>query len=208
MSKPETGDRAVAATFVEQAKDLIADAGAATAGQRDMFDPVTPEEMAEAREALGANAGQLTVLREARERKRGRPPQARNKKTEEFRRYILSLGPHPAATMMHIQATPPEVLVANSRRKVRKVVKGPKDGPDRVIEYDEETLTYEGAQSLRVRCAEALMPFLESKMPVAIDMSFNGIADLVITGVTHTESEAAALLDGDFLELDDDEEAA
>ncbi|MGN6122786.1 MAG: hypothetical protein ACTHOJ_07485 [Sphingomonas oligoaromativorans] len=201
MSTDDTGDRGTVAGFVQQAKDLLDAERAADPMQLDMLDPISPEDMAEAREHLGPDAGKLAVLRQARTSKRGRPPNARNKRTDDFARYLLSFGQHPAVTMMHIQATPPEVLIANSRRKVRKVVKGPKDGPDRVIEYEEETLTYEGAQSLRIRCAEGLLPYLERKQPVAVDLSFSGISDLIIAGQTHSEAEVQDILEAEFAEL-------
>lgn len=201
MSTPETGDRAVADQFLSQAKDLV-DAARAEEEQLDLLEPVTPEEMLEAREAMGPLAGKLAVLRHARERKRGRPKGARNKRTDDFARYLLGFGQHPAITMMQIQATPPEVLIENSRRRVTKVIKGGKGQADKVVEIEEETLTYEGAQSLRLRASEGLMPYLESKKPVAVDMTFSGVADLVIEGVTHSRAELEDLVDGEFLPVD------
>lgn len=201
MSTPETGDRAVADQFLSQAKDLV-DAARAEEEQLDLLEPVTPEEMLEAREAMGPLAGKLAVLRHARERKRGRPKGAHNKRTDDFARYLLGFGQHPAITMMQIQATPPEVLIENSRRRVTKVIKGGKGQADKVVEIEEETLTYEGAQSLRLRASEGLMPYLESKKPVAVDMTFSGVADLVIEGVTHSRAELEDLVDGEFLPVD------
>jgi hypothetical protein len=188
---------------LDQAKALVAQ-GRQEAEQLNLLADVTPEEMIEAREALGPGAGKMAVLREAR--RRGRPKNARNKRTDDFARYLLQHGQHPAITMMQIQATAPEVLIENSRRTVMKVLKGGKDRDDKVVEVVEETLTYEAAQSLRIRCAEGLLPYIESKRPVAVDMNFSGLSDLIIAGVTHSDAEVQDVLDADFTSVDDEGE--
>ncbi|MCJ8158844.1 hypothetical protein [Sphingomonas sp. LaA6.9] len=199
MSTADNGDAKIVADVVASAKSLLADQ-AREAEQLDMLDPVSPEEMIEAREEMGPQAGNMSVLRLARERKRGRPPGARNKRTDDFARYILGFGQHPAITMMQIQATPAEVLIEASRQ--RKVHSFRKDGTPNIVI---ERLSYEAAQSLRIRCAEGLLPYLESKKPVAVDLSFNGVADLMIEGVTHTREEMGDILEADFLPVDGDE---
>ncbi|CAN5438767.1 hypothetical protein BH09PSE4_BH09PSE4_22520 [soil metagenome] len=197
MSTPDTGDAALVRQVVDDAKELIDGARAEAAEQLDMLDPITPEEMLEAREALGPRAGNLSVLAHAREKRRGRPPGSRNKRTDDFARYILGFGQHPAITLMQIQSTPPEVLIENSRRLRRR------RRTDTGIEIDVmQTMTYDAALSLKVRCAEALMPYLESKKPVAVDMSFSGVADLFIAGVTHSQDEIDTILEGEFEEFD------
>lgn len=204
MSTPETGDAKIAADAVRDAQQQLA-LRAAEEEQLSLLDPVGPEDVLEAREALGPNAGNLSVLAEARARKRGRPAGARNKRTDDFARYILGFGRHPAITLMELQATAPEVLIENSKRE--KIHSFTKHGqPNKVT----ETMTYEAAQALRVRCAEALMPYLESKRPVAIDMSFSGVADLIIAGVTHGQDEIDGMIEAEFDEYrpDDDQEAA
>jgi hypothetical protein len=192
----DTGDAATVRGFVDDAKRQLAEA-AAGEEQLDLLEPVTPEDMAEARERLGPEAGRLAVLRDAREKKRGRPAGSRNKRTDDFARYLLSFGQHPAITMMQIQASPPEVLIQASEQP--KVHSFRKDGTPNIVI---ERLSYEQAQSLRIRCAEGLMPYLESKKPVAVDLSFNGVADLMIEGVTHSRDEMAEVLEGEFLPLD------
>lgn len=197
----ETGDAKVAADFVADAKAMV-EAERVQAEQLDLLDPVSPEDMLVAREELGPGAGRLGVLRRARESKRGRPPGARNKRTDDFAKYLLGFGQHPAITMMQIQATPPEVLIEASQQE--KVHSFRKDGqPNLVI----ERLSYEAAQSLRIRCAEALMPYVESKRPVAVDMTFTGVADLVIEGITHTAQEVADIVDAEFLAIDGEGDA-
>ncbi|MDX3883595.1 MAG: hypothetical protein QHC65_04175 [Sphingomonas sp.] len=193
----ETGDAKVVADIVADAKAMV-DAGRTEAEQLDLLEPVTPEDMLEAREEMGPHAGNLAVLRRARERKRGRPPGARNRRTDDFAKYLLGFGQHPAITMMQIQSTPPELLIEASRQE--KVHSFRKDGTANVVI---ERLSYEAAQSLRIRCAEALMPYLESKRPVAVDLSFTGVSDLVIEGITHSADEIADIVDADFLDVDD-----
>lgn len=194
-----TGDAKVAADVIADAKQLL-DQERAEQEQLDLLAPVTPEEMVDARAELGANAGRTAVLRHAREKRgRGRPAGSRNKRTDDFAKYLLGFGQHPALTMMQIQSTQPEVLMEAARRTVTKVLKGGKDQPDLVVKIEEETLTYEGAQSLRIRCAENLLPYLESKKPVAVDMSFNGVADLMIEGVTHSRGELDTMIEGEYL---------
>lgn len=204
MSTPETGDAKIAADAVRDAQQQLA-LRAAEEEQLSLLDPVGPEDVLEAREALGPNAGNLAVLAEARERKRGRPRGSRNKRTDDFARYLMQFGQHPAITLMQIQSTPPEVLIENSRRVRRR--KRTESG----IQIDVmQTMTYDAAQSLRVRCAEALMPYLESKRPVAIDMNFSGVADLIIAGVTHGQDEIDGMIEAEFHEyrVDDGEAAA
>lgn len=196
MSTERTGDAAIAQAAVDSAKQLL-DEARGREEQLDLLEPVTPEDIWEAQEALGPDAGRLTVLREARARKRGRPPGARNRRTDDFAKYIQGFGQHPAITLMQIQSTAPEVLMEASRRE--KVHSFQKNGtPNVVIEH----MTYDAAQSLRVRCAEAILPYIEGKKPVAIDMTFTGMSDLFIEGVTHSRDEMAGILEGDYLPVD------
>ena len=146
---------------IDQAKALVEKAAAHEAEQEDLFGPVTPEEMVEAREALGKAAGHMAVLREARERRRGRPKGARNRRSDDFEKYILQFGQHPAITLMQIQSTPPEVLIeASMQPKVHSFRKNGK--PNIVV----ERLSYQEAEAMRMRAAEALMPYLQGKKPI------------------------------------------
>lgn len=199
----ETGDAKIIADIVADAKLLLAEQGEEL-HQLDLLDPVTPEEMLEAREALGPNAGPIAVLAHARERKRGRPAGARNKRTDDFARYLLSFGQHPAITMMQIQSTPPEVLIEASRQE--KVHSFRRDGTPNVVI---ERMTYEAAQSLRTRCAEGLLPYVESKKPIAVDATIRGVRVVEEIG---GHDQRGGSVEGEFLKvakrIDDDEEAA
>lgn len=183
------GGKVEAGALIEQSKALV-DAATDEERQLSMLEPVTPEEMEIAREQLGGEAGHLTVLRHARSNRRGRPAGVKNKRTEDFRKYILGFGQDPAITLMQIQATDPEVLVERSA----------------AMDPAKRRMSYGDAQQLRVRCAEALMPFIHSKQPVAVDMNFTGLSDLVIAGVTHSDAQVQDIIEGDFLPLDDEGE--
>jgi hypothetical protein len=153
----ETGDKAVVKAIVDSGKALLADA-AEQEEQLELLEPLTAEDIEAAQERLGMSAGKVAVLREAR-RGRGRPKGVQNRRTEDFRRYLLRFGQHPAITMMQIQSTPAEELVAQSS----------------LIDVPKRQMSLHDAQSLRVRCAEALLPYLESKQPVAVDATIRGV---------------------------------
>ena len=179
---------------IDQAKALVEEAAAHEAEQEDLFGPVTPEEMVEAREALGREAPHMAVLREARSRRTGRPKGSRNKRSDDFERYIMQFGQHPAITMMQIQSTPPEVLIEASKQP--KVHSFRKNGKPNIVV---ERMSYAEAQALRARCAENLMPYLVGKKPIAVDMNFSGLSDLFIAGFTHSEADVENIIEGEFL---------
>lgn len=166
MSTAETGDASVAREAIDRSRAVFEAAVSEEAEQLDLLSIPTPEAMAEARDRLGPNAGRLTVLREAR---KGRPPGARNKRTDDYARFLLSHGQDPGVVMIQLASTPPEVLMEASRRTVVKVTK---DGSR--IEY-QETMSYGEALSLIMRAAEGAQPYINSKKPVAIDATIRGV---------------------------------
>lgn len=181
----------VAAAAIDQAKALV-DLASVEEQQLDLLDPPSPEEVAEAREALGPEAGRMAVLREARSRRRGRPKGARNKRSDDFAKWLSSFGQDPAITLMQIQSTPEEVLVELSRKTIQKLTKG-----GGKIDLEVETLTFEGATSLRIRCAEALMPYFHGKQPVQVDMNIRGV-DVIEEAPRQLTAQA---IDGEFVEV-------
>ena len=200
MADPEknSGAKSTTQEILTDAKRQVEVARADEARQLSLLGPPTPEEMQNAREKLGRNAGELAVLAEAR-KGGGRKLGSRNRRTEDFRKYILSFGRHPAITLMEIANTPPEVLVARSKAM---------DPPKKRMDYG-------AAQSLRVRCAEGLLPYVESKMPVAVDFTAEGDFNLIIPGFNVSEKDAAELaagqfvLDAEYSEIgEDDDDAA
>lgn len=180
----DSGEKGVAQELVAETVNLVAAAQAQEAEQLELMGVPSPEAMRAARETLGPKAGALAVVNEAR--RRGRPRGSRNRATQDFKRYILGFGQHPAITMMQIQSTPPEVLVAQSKE----------------MDPAKRRMTYGEAQALRVRCAEGLMPFIESKQPVAVELGVNGDFNLLIPGLNVTADDAAAAAAGEFVLAD------
>lgn len=177
----DSGDKAVVKAVVDQAKAMLADA-AEQEEQLDLLEPLTADDIEAARARLGMGAGKVAVLREAR-RGRGRPKGVPNRRTEDFRRYLLRFGQHPAITMMQIQSTPAEELVAQSN----------------LIDVPKRQMSLHDAQSLRVRCAEALLPYLESKQPVAVDATFRGV--MVVEEMGGPAAGPVVTLDGEPIVL-------
>ena len=200
----DSGDKAALAGPIGQSKALVEAGREALAVQDELFDTVSAEDMVEAREALEARGEPFTrrqQVQEARKRRRGRPKNARNKRTEDFARYVLSHGQDPAITLIQIASTQPEMLIEASAQP--KVHSFRADGTANVVT---ERMTYEQAQALRARCADILMPYIHGKKPIAIDMNFTGIADLIIEGVTHSREEIDNIVDADFMPVDSDGE--
>lgn len=191
-----TGDGKLVAEIMADAQALL-DGAAGEEEQLNLLDPVSPEDIAEAREELGADAGRLTVLRRAREKRgRGRPVGSRNRRTDDLEKYLLQFGHHPAITLMQLQATPEEVLVETSAQ--RKVHSFRKDGTENVVI---ERMSFEAARSLRVRCAEALMPYFVSKKPIAVDARIMGITVVEQFG----DMRDGGAIDGEFVEVAGDD---
>ncbi|WEK43632.1 MAG: hypothetical protein P0Y64_02020 [Candidatus Sphingomonas colombiensis] len=193
MSTDLTGDAAIGRAVMDSARDQF-EAAQPDAEQLDLLEPITPEDIWDARETLGDDASHQQVTQAARAKRRGRPAGSRNKHSTDFERWLLSHGQHPAVTLMQIQSTAPEVLMEASKRpKVHSFTKA--GTPNVVIEH----MTYEQAQSLRTRCADILMPYLVGKKPITIDHSFSGVADLIIQDVTHSAAEIEDIIDAEFL---------
>lgn len=180
----ESGTGKVMDDALRDAQEQVA---AATEEERqlELLDPISPEEMAEAQEVVGPMARRLAVLGEARKRRRGRPRGRVNKRTDDFSRYLLGFGQHPAITMMQLQSTPPEILVERSAS----------------MDPAKRRMSYGDAQQLRVRCAEGLLPYIESKKPVAVDVSAKGDFSLVVPGMNLNPADEQSAIDGDFYEL-------
>lgn len=193
MSTDLTGDAAIGRAVMDSARAEL-EAMRPEEEQLDLLEPITPEDIWDAREALGDDASHQQVTQAARAKRRGRPAGSRNKHSTDFERWLLSHGQHPAVTLMQIQSTAPEVLMEASKRP--KVHSFQKDGkPNIVVEH----MSYEQAQSLRARCADMLLPYLVGKKPITIDHSFSGVADLIIQDVTHSAAEIEDIIDAEFL---------
>jgi hypothetical protein len=161
----------------------------AAQAQLDLLEPLTAEEMLEAREGLGPKASELTVVRTAREaRRRGRPPGATNRRTDDLVAYLSQHGPDPAVAAMRIIATTEELMVARSK----------------AVDPVKRRMTFAEAQAHRERMIELMMPYWHGKKPVQVDVSFAGVGDLVIEGWSGGTVDAAEVVDADFMALDDD----
>lgn len=180
----------------EAKRDLEAEARAAA--QLDLLDPLTPEEMVEAREELGPDAGRLTLLRHARERRRGRPKGAKNKRTDDLAKYLLQFGEDPLVGAMRLATTQPEILIEASKQE--KVHSFSKVGEPRVVI---ERMTYSEAQALIMRARELISPYIHGKKPVQLIHDFSGLRDLVIEGVTHSREEVENIVEADFIAIED-----
>lgn len=193
------GTAAVVQDAVAETRELVARDAAA---QVDLFAAPSSEEIIEARAALGEDASHLEVVRRARA---GRPKNARNKRTDDLVAYLSQFGPDPAVAAMRIIAEDEELMIQRSRRKVTKIVRGKKDGPERIVTITEETMTFAEARSLRMRMIEHMTPYFHGKKPVAVDLNFSGLSDLIIAGVTHSDAEVQDVLDADFTSIDDED---
>jgi hypothetical protein len=178
-TRAQNGGKTVAEDLVAQSKEIF-EAARAEEQQLDLLEPISPEEMAMAHEELGPNAGNIAVLQHARLKRKGRPPQSRNKRTDEFEAYIRQFGSDPAVTLMKIQATEAEMLVERSR----------------LLDPVKRRMSYGDAQALRVRCAEALMPYLHGKKPVTVDATIRGV--MVVEEIGGNRSRGATI-EGEIL---------
>lgn len=143
----------------------------------------------------GADAEQLDLLPAGRRptrddverlpRGRGRPPGSKNRRTAAWRDYLASRYTHPLETLAAIQSTPVDVLAAQLGCKPVE------------------------ALSVIKSAAAELAPYMEGKMPVAVDMTVRGDMALVIEGLTHSSAEVEEIAQGEFVDVEpDDEETA
>lgn len=174
------GGKVVASEALAAAKAQF-ETAAADEQQLDLLEPLSAEELDDAREALGPGAGLVSVMKEARKRRGGRTPGARNKRTDDFARYIAQFGQDPAITLMQIQSTPTEELVARSK----------------LLDLPKRQMSYADAESLRIRCAEALMPYIHSKKPVAVDATVRGV--IVQEQIGRIDGPGGVTIDGEVL---------
>lgn len=111
----------------------------------------------------------------------GRPRGAKNRRTEAWRDYLTRRYAHPLETLASIQSQPVDKLAAELGCK-----------------------PVEALAIIKSAAAE-LAPYIESKMPVGVDLGVRAGLTLAIAGITHSESEVAAMvepriLNGDIIE--------
>lgn len=137
---------------------------------RDLVTLDDPEQLELLRDQVpGRDAG--TAVEVSRRRGRGRPPGSLNKRNGKFRDQILALGPHPALALQRAYSTPVETLAAQL-------------GCSKL----------EAAQ-LGLRAAAELLPYVEGKQPVTVDLRQQHDVVLIMggaPGVTGEELDAVA----------------
>lgn len=168
---------------------LMLGAAAEEERQLELLDPLTAEELALAQEALGENARPMAVLLEARSRRRGRPKGVPNRRSDDVARMVAAHGPDPLVFLAKTMAETEEAMLARSYAN----------------DPTKQRLRWAEARAMRIRAAEALLPYVHGKKPVQVDMSFSGLSDLVIAGVTHSDAQVAQIIEADFAPLEDDE---
>lgn len=89
----------------------------------------------------------------------GRKRGSKNKRTDDFSRWLLSHGPHPGLFLTRVLARPTELLAAELRCDVKEAL-------DR-----------------QIRCADILLPYHEGKKPVEVAISGKGGMALVLPGM-------------------------
>lgn len=104
----------------------------------------------------------------------GRPKGSRNKVTETFRAYFLSLHKHPALALAEIASVPVEEL---ARRL----------GCDR---FD--------ALKLQTQCLTAILPYVEKRQPIALELPAGSGLTLVIGDLAAPGAAGGPAIDGDF----------
>jgi hypothetical protein len=185
------GPAAVIDEAMRDARELLAGEQAREA-QLDLLDPLTSEEMVEAREELGGNASHLAVLKQARANRAGRPKGARNRRTDDLVAYLSEYGPDPAVAAMRIIGTTEELMIQRSIST--------QDGKRR--------MTFSEAQAHRMRMIELMLPYWHGKKPVQVDVSFAGVGDLNIDAYVAAAPKPIDVIDADFMAVDDDADSA
>ncbi len=140
------------------------------AQERDLTALPDPVQLDLIRDAVpGRDAG--TAVAVMQRRGRGRPPGARNRRNAKFRDQILSMGPHPALVMQRATAMPVEQLAA-------------------VLQC-----TLLEAYQVQLRAAGELLPYIEGKQPIQIDLRQEHDVVLIMggaPGVVGADLEAIA----------------
>lgn len=179
------GGKMAADAMLAQAKSLLDTAAVdERTAQMDLMEPLTAEETAEAQEELGPQAGPLSVVRHARnKREAGRPKGARNRRTADFEQYISQFGPDPAVVLAKIVGETEEAMIERSR----------------ALDPSKRQMTFADARAMRIRAAETLMPYRHGKQPVKVDATIRGV--LVREEIGDLRGVRGRMIEGDVLGL-------
>ncbi|RIV87491.1 hypothetical protein [Aurantiacibacter zhengii] len=187
---PEPGGKAALAALAAETKALVDDA--ATEEQEEqlhLLEPLTAEEAAEAQEDLGPCAGPMSVLRHAREKRKGRKPGSKNRRTDDTVNYLSQFGPDPGVALMRIIGESEDAMIARSRQ----------------LDPPKKRMSYAEARAMRIRAAETMMPYFHGKKPVSVDATVRGI--MLVEEVGGHRDQAGVTIDGIVgVAMDDDSE--
>lgn len=185
MSSDDHGIGGVMGQAVRDTRELVGrEVEPAETG--DLFEPLSSEEMLEARSRVGPNASNFAVYQDAKAARAGRPKGAKNKRTDDLVAYLSQFGPDPAVAAMRIIAETEELMIQRSR-----------DAGD-----GKRKMTFGEARAARMRMIELMAPYFHGKKPIQVDMSFSGLSDLIIAGQTHSAEEVDDILEAEFVDID------
>jgi len=146
---------------------------------RDLVALEDPEQLELMRDQLPGRDANAAV-QTARKRGRGRPPGALNKRNAKFRDQILAMGPHPALALQRAYSTPVETLAA--QLECSKVE----------------------AANIALRAAAELLPYVEGKQPVTVDLREQHDVVLIMGGAPGVGGEELDAIAGEINEARDD----
>lgn len=133
---------------------------------RDLVLLADPEQLNLLAEETGS-AGAAVIEHERRGR--GRPKGALNRRSAKFRDQILALYPHPAEALARAYSTPVDQLAAQLG------------------------CTKHEAAQLGIRAAAELLPYIEGKAPISVDIRRRNDVVLIMPGAGSTEEEIEAI---------------
>lgn len=131
-------------------------------------------EIAEIQRELDCDVYRAVREHQRRQGKGGRKPGSGNKRNADFRRWLLTMGPHPAAVLARIYGRPTDQLAAQL-------------GCSKTEALDRQ-----------IRCADIALPFVEGKMPATMNVNLRGDFALVAGAGTGLFDDIA---DAEFDEL-------
>lgn len=135
-------------------------------GARDLVLLADPEQLNLLTEELGC-AGAAAI--EIERRGRGRPRGALNRRNAKFRDQILALYPHPAEALARAYSTPVDQLARQLG------------------------CTKHEAAQIGIRAAAELLPYIEGKAPISVDVRRRSDVVLIMPGAGTSEEELTAI---------------
>lgn len=143
---------------------------------RDLVLLADPAQLNLLADELGAGAAAI----EHERRGRGRPPGSLNRRNQKFRDQILALYPHPAEALARAYSTPVAQLAAQLG------------------------CTKHEAAQIGIRAAAELLPYIEGKAPISVDVRRRSDVVLIMPGAGASADEldaiAAAVNDADAID--------